>query len=422
MAADDRDGRAYTTLGIIAVGQGGGNIAIQFLTRKDNPGIDERVVLVNTNDTDIMRNIDRNESDLAIDRETLSREHVETFGGASVGVGNDFFEGERLAEEDFETIFRPINNKISGSEALMYSVALGGGSGNGSVPYIIDQLSQGPDGGKTADMNAAWLDGITQFALAAWPFDYESAQRHYNAICGLSRLLMREDGEPNADMTILASNTRLKELALQDDEDDVRQDSRGDYVDDKTLVNERIIDAIDLFISAGRLSESTIDVKDYVEKPQLHGAYHGTFGTAMEKPTGLDIDLAIESAVENAFVPLDPSTAKAAYVIVRAPERKMQSGEVTMGRVGEGFAKWKAENGLRGTVGMETLAQAPGRRNSMDVLVFLAGFDLGPLFEESWEFYETEKEGLRRGESTDQLARVDRIEENLRQYRNRLEE
>ncbi|MFB6091749.1 MAG: hypothetical protein ABEK02_01920 [Haloquadratum sp.] len=416
MSASQRD---YTTWGIVAAGQGGGNIASQFLTRTENPGIEERIVLVNTNDTDIQRNIDRVEAELAIDRETISQAHVANFGAAT-GVGNDFFEGERMAQEDFAEIFQPINNTLGGTEALLYTVALGGGTGNGSVPYIIDQLSQGPDAGETADMNAPWLDGLAQFSLAAWPFENEQTQRHFNAVCGLSRLLMRDDGTPNADMTILADNSRLKDLALS--ADGAREDDRGQFVDDKELVNEQIIAAIDLFISAGRRAEDTIDVKDYYQRPQRRNVYHATFGTALEKPIGLDLEMAIQRAAENTFVPLDPSTAEAAYVVVRAPEQRIDAGDVTTGRVRDAFSEWKAEQGLRGTVGMETLSRAPGRGRTLDVLVFLGGFDLTPLIEESWELFEMEKDALRRGDAHDQLSRVDRLEENLRQYRSKLEE
>ncbi|RLM53895.1 hypothetical protein DVK02_10730 [Halobellus sp. Atlit-31R] len=419
MAAGSDSRRDYTVWGIAAAGQGGGNIASQFLKRTENPGIDERIVLVNTNDTDIQRNLDRVESELAIDRETLSTEHVANFG-SDTGVGNDFFDGEQMAAEDFDEIFRPINNTLGGSEALLYTVALGGGTGNGSVPYIVDQLSRGPADGDTAGTNARWLDGVAQFALAAWPFQNESTQRHFNAVCGLSRLLMREDGGQNADMTILASNSRLKELALETD--DAREDDRGQFVDDKELVNERIVSAIDLFISAGRRADDTIDVKDYVRKPQRRGVFHATFGTALEKPIGLDLKMAIQRAAENTYVPLDPSTAEAAYVVVRAPDQRVQAGDVTTGRVRDAFAEWKSEQGLRGTVGMETLSRAPGRGRTLDVLVFLGGFDLAPLLEESLELYEMEKDALRRGDGQEQLSRVGRLEENLRQYRSRLED
>jgi cell division GTPase FtsZ len=420
MAVEQQSRRDYTVWGILAAGQGGGNIASQFLTRTENPGIDERIVIVNTNDTDIQRNLDRVESKLAIDRETLNREHVAHFG-ADTGVGNDFFDGEQMAEDDFEEIFMPINNTLGGVEGLLYTVALGGGTGNGSVPYIIDQLSKGPDEGQTAEMNAPWLDGLAQFALAAWPFENEQTQRHFNAVCGLSRLLMRDDSSPNTDMTILASNSRLKDLAL-DDDDDAREGDRGSFADDKELVNSQIISAIDLFISAGRRAEDTIDVKDYYRKPQRRGVYHATFGTALEKPIGLDLKMAIQRAAENAFVPLDVSTAEAAYLVVRAPEQRINAGDVTSGRVRDAFAEWKSEQGLRGTVGMETLTRSRGNDRTLDVLLVLGGFDLTPMIEESWELYEIEKEALHRGQSNGDLARVDRLEENLRQYRNRLEE
>jgi len=420
MAAGPAGRRDFTEWGIVASGQGGCRIASQLFTRTDNPGIDDRIVLINTNDTDIQESLDRVDAQLAIDRDTITREHVALFG-PSDGAGNDFFDGEQYAEEGFDEIFRPINNTAQ-SDALLYSVALGGGTGNGSVPYVIDQFAQAPDEGSVArlDREATWLGGIPQFVVAAWPFRGEGVQRYFNAVCGLSRLLMREDGSPNADMTILASNARLKQLA---DENDDAERVRG-AISDEDLVNRRIISALDLFISAGRLADDTIDVKDYARQPQTRGAYHGTFGTELGKPVGLDLDVAIENAANNTFVPLDPSTSEAVYVVVRAPEQQIVDGTITAGDVRSSVADWKQEHGLDRAVGMQTLSKAPAGGNTFDVLVFLAGFDLTPLMEESWSWdrYEGERDSRRQNRSRERISRVERLESNLREYRNNLEE
>ena len=419
MAAGPGGRRDTTQWGIVASGQGGCRIASQLFTRTDNPGIDDRIVLINTNDTDIQESLDRVDAQLAIDRETISREHVALFGPSS-GAGNDFFDGEEFAKDGFDEIFRPVNNTAQ-SEALLYTLALGGGTGNGSVPYVVDQLAQAPQSGAVADIDreAAWLDGIPQFAVAAWPFRGEGVQRYFNAVCGLSRLLMREDGSPNADMTILASNAHLRQLAA----DDERQNGRGP-TSDEDIVNRRIIAALDLFISAGRTADDTIDVKDYARQPQTRGAYHGTFGAELGKPIGLDIEVAIRNAADSTFVPMDPSTAEAAYVVVRAPEQQVADGKITAGDVRTAVADWKLEQGLDRAVGMQTLSKAPGGGTTFDVLVFLAGFDLDPLMEESrsWERFEMERDSRRQNRSADRIQRLDRIESNLREYRSNLED
>ena len=421
MAAGPAGRRSATRWGIIASGQGGCRIASQLFTRTDNPGIDDRIVLINTKDTDIQESLDRVDAQLALDRDTITQNHVALFGPGS-GAGNDFFDGEQFAREGFDEIYRPIENTAQ-AEALLYLVALGGGTGNGSTPYVIDQLAQAPSGGAVPELDreATWLDGVPQFALAAWPFRGEGVQRYFNAVCGISRLLMREDGSPNADMTILASNAHLKRLA--EDNDDARRLQGRGAVSDEDLVNLRIISALDLFISAGRTADDTIDVRDYARQPQARGAYHGTFGVELDKPVGLDIDRAIENAADRTFVPLDPSTAEAAYVVVRAPEQAVAAGDITSGEVRDAVNEWKRENDLIGARGMQTLSTAPGSGNNFDVLVFLAGFDLTPLMEESntWERFEAEWENFRQNGSGDRVSRVDTVVSNLREYRRNLE-
>lgn len=417
--------REYTSWGIIGAGEGGGRIASQFLTRTENPGIDDRTVIINTHHGDIQQTLDRIESELAIDRESINREHVAYFG-SEAGVGNDYLRGEQMAADDFDQIFQPIDNTLAGTDAFMYTLGLGGGTGNGSVPYLIDQLHKGPNRGETADMggNIGWLEGLNQIALAAWPYIDDPVQQHFNAVAGLSRLLMCENGERNADMTVLVSNSHLENQV------DINGGTNGgsgfggsgQLIDRNEKVNSQITPAVDLLISAGRHSVNTVDVNDYIRKPHTRGVFHATFGVALDKPIGLDLEKTIEKAASNTYVPMDSSTCGSAYVVVRAPERRISEGDVTMARVSKSFNNWKADMGIRRAVGMPTLSRKSGPGNSVDVLLLLGGFDLEPLFDSSWELYEGEKEVLSRTEDgREQLQHVKNQEQNLQEYMDNLD-
>jgi hypothetical protein len=424
---------AYERWGFIGVGQGGGNIAARLFTRDRNPGIDDRIIIINTSDAEVQRNIDRVAQDLQVDRETISKHHVALFGPSN-GVGNDFLKGELMAVNGFDEIFRPITNCVR-SDALLYTAALGGGTGNGATPYIVNQCGEAPESGAVKETHGEgmWLSEIPQFVLAVWPFENEPVFRHFNAVCGLSRLLFRVDGTPNADMTLLASNTRVKEIAKETivSSKKARQDEHlarigfgsevGDPArisDEYDLINIQLLSAIDLLTSAGTAADNVIAAKDFIRRPQRRGACHGTLGTAFGVPIGPGIDIpeAIEESVSNAYVPLDPSTADAAYVVIRAPEKWERSGYFAKEYLRNGFERWKSEHGLSNATGSATLTHVPKERSSMDVLVFLAGFDLDQLLDDSWEKYEEEKERVEENVDAGEAERIDGIDERIRTY------
>lgn len=427
------DGTAHEHWGFIGVGQGGGNIAARLFTRDRNPGIDDRILIVNTSYAEVRRNLDRVEQNLNIDRNEINRNHVTLFGPSN-GVGNDFLKGKLIAKKSFDEIFRPIDHFLR-SDALLYTAALGGGTGNGATPYIIEQCGEAPEAGALTEFGAmgAWLSEVPQLALAAWPFENEPVFRHFNAVSGLSRLLFRSDGTPNADMTLLASNTRVKEIAKETivSSNKASQDEHLTRIgfwseagnptrigDEYDLINIQLLSAIDLLTSAGTAADNVISAKDFVQRPHRRGAYHGTLGTAFGVPIGpgLDIPEAIEEAVSNAYVPLDPSTADAVYVVIRAPEEWERSGYLAKEYLRNGFERWKSEHGLSNAGGSATLAHVSEERSSMDVLAFLAGFDLDPLLEGSWEKYEAEKERFEESADAGEADRVERIDERIRTY------
>ncbi|WP_435129036.1 hypothetical protein [Halobaculum sp. D14] len=392
--------RSFTRWALISSGEGGGRIAAEFLARNENPGIEDRILILNTNRADI-----RNTMDHAGLEDALDDDPGVVFGSKR-GVGNNFLAGEECAREDVSKIIDNVDDFTIGSDAFVYLTTLGGGTGSGSIPYLIRQISQDSD----VEL-PGWLDNDTlvNVAFAAWPYYDEPAQRQFNAICGLSRLLMDRDGSQNADMVLLAANSHL------DNDDGV-----GSY----GTVNERIVTAIDLLISAGREARGVIDVEDYVAKPSEIGAYHFTPAVA----TGLngkmiEYELMFDRAADQTFVPMDVSTSRAAYAVVRAPEHLIESGEVTETGVQSAFSTWKRKNDIGGAVGMTTLTPKEGRGNDVDVLLLLGGFDLNPLLDHARDAFEEHKDNIEvarqlgnGAENAISEAHLADLEENLDRY------
>ena len=392
----------FTRWAVIASGEGGGRIASQFFTRSDNPGIDDRILVMNTNRADIRNTISRIED--RIDDDPWAHHALEF--GSQQGAGNFFVTGEEAAREDLDRIVANISDLASGTgnvDAFLHAATLGGGTGNGSIPYVIDQFRSGLD----TSQHEGWMDSTIHAALAVWPYYYEAPQRQFNAVCGLSRLLRSDDGSQNADMVLLVANSHLS-----DDET-----TGTDY----SQVNDQIISAIDLMIGAGRETRGVIDIQDYVTVPSQIGAYHFTPAVATELNGDLfEMEYMFDKAAENAFVPMDVGTSRVTYAVVRAPEHMIESGDITEPDVQNAFNEWKRKHGLLGASGMTSLTPKQDRSNEVDVLLLLGGFDLDPLLDHSWDEFEEYKESLQSGRSLGNARlpanELRRIEENLTEY------
>lgn len=400
----------YTRWAMIASGEGGGRIASRFITRTDNPGIEDRIVVMNTNRTDIRNTVDllRERFGKEVTFEDEERPAAFTFGSLD-GVGNDFVGGEMCAHEAFDRIVEQLRAAgISGdSDAFLYTTTLGGGTGNGSVPYIIHELKN--------DTSGAERTVSGHVALAAWPYDYEGGQTHFNAVCGLSRLLRWYDGEQNADMVLLVSNSHVA--------DELSEGSN----DENERVNERIMQALDLMIGAGRNTRDVVDVRDYIQRPSQLDAYH--FTPAVE--TGVDsiyeLELMFDRASRNAFVPLEPTTSRVLYAIVRAPKHLVDAGEYSATDVKRELESWRRDSGYDDVRhSMASLTPVERSDDTVDVLLLFGGFDLGPLLDRSMDHFEWYMDQAAAGElnlGADAeyfpVNRYRQIERNLEDYRTR---
>lgn len=397
----------YTRWGIVASGEGGGRIASQFFDRTNNPGIDDRVVIMNTNRADLRNTIDRIKGNVSQANDDDVAENYTLAFGEQQGAGNFFPNGEACARNDIDDIVGKIT-EFGTADAFMYLATLGGGTGNGSIPYIVEQIQSDFANIDQSVSEPEWLNSTIHTTFSVWPHYYEQPQRHFNAVSGLSRLLRTSDGNQNADLVLLAANSHI-----EDDENGHREQY------DK--INQAVIDAIDLMIGAGRETRSVIDVKDYVTIPSQMDAYHFTPAVATDLNGDVyELEFMLDQAADNAYVPMDIESTTVAYLIVRAPEGMIEDDDISEPDVYNAFREWTDDHNID-AAGQASLTPKRGRGTDVDVMLLLGGFDLNPLLDHSWDQFETWGENLTGnggGRGGEDLTKneLDEITRNLNNY------
>lgn len=410
--------------GLVGAGQCGRRVAAAVCERATDSGIGARTLLVDSTSVPMRRTLNRLASALNIERPTASRDHLVTFD-SNIGLGQTIFDDPRSATAAVASVAESIEAMTPDADAVLYALGLGGQIGNSVVPRVIDRLSPPRDHPTDAEpgLGSPVGDGTSQVALGVWPFDSVPPRRHFDAVCGLSRLLRRPDGTPNADMTLLASNARLSEIGhvghAVHPAGAVGAGSKL-HTDESAWITDVIADAIRSVVESGQTPPDTNSGATSAALLHHTDARHGTVGVSLEKPLGIDPQVVIRRAVENAFVPLDPATVETAHVVVRAPDRRVEAGDVTARGIREAFAAWVSDTDGPGPIGGATLSAVPGDGHTIDVLVFLGGFDLSPLLSNSWDAYETFKTGvINQSEehgSDELIERIRGLEANLRAY------
>ncbi len=410
-----------TKWSIIASGEGADRIALQYHTGFHNMAIEDRVLLLNTAAADVHPEkifdylIKKDVKFLEIS-EKIKRERICIFGSAP-GAGNVWKVGEMQAREDFDTIRRYISNlKIIEGDVILTINTLGGGTGNGSTPYLINELKYGK----------ALIAGHKNkfFSVGVLPFDVEPPQRHFNAICGMTRLLKYptdgKDWKQNTDLLILVNNSQIENKIASDSysPDKILSDEERYY-----LVNKSIIDAIDIMIApGGKTSKTTVDVADYHQIPSNLGVYHFTpcIATGLD-PEIIDVETAIDFAVKNPMVPLDIKTATMAYFIMRVPKKYIgkRFSQEELERITK---DWAVNNMCGSTGGIARYASLTytTEQENFDILVLLGGFSLKEVIRTSLHKYEIFSKGLEdkdiAGENALTTEDALTIEEKIKNY------
>ncbi len=395
-----------TRWGIVASGQGANRIGFLYYAKYRNPAIDDRVLLLNTTPADVkpekpLEKLFEADPELREVYESIRKRRVCIFGRTPSGAGNNWTVGEREAMDDFHTIRRYIASlNLRPQDVLLGIATLGGGTGNGSLPYIIHRMRTDPGVG---------MEKMNNFlALGILPYDFEAPQRHFNAVCGMSRLL-RYAGRQNAALLILVDNSQVERVL-----------GLGGREDRYMRINSEIIRCIHMLIAPSiYTSSATIDIADYYQLPSSLGITHFTPCMSWgNDPEVMGIEAMLESASANPLVPLDRGKATMAYVILAVPESAVLEGTLTQEMLEEEVRSWAERHlagGGGGLVRYASLVAVPEKRD-VDVLILLGGFSLRKLMEKLGDKYHKFRECLTPRDGAIEQGKVEEIERELRRY------
>lgn len=385
MVGTEKDSTRWS---IIASGEGANRISFLYYAMHKNPVIGDRVLLLNTTTADIkpekaFEYMIAKESDFQEVFDSVKRDKICIFGKSPSGAGNNWKVGENEAREDFDTIRRHVSNlKLSGRDVIFCITTLGGGTGNGSLPYLIHRLKHERDLVSVGDNSF--------MALGIMPYDFEPPQRFFNTICGITRLLKYgETGTQNVDILLLVDNSQIERLlGLTESVTEERY----------YRINEEIIKVVDMMIApGGKGAKSTIDIADYYQLPGNIGTYHFTPCMSIgNDPEIFGIDTALDTAVDRPMAPIDPKTATMAYIIAVAPKKYVDDGTFSQEDFEEISRQWAIKNmaGERGGILRYSSLVASEDTDTLDVMVLLGGYSLKKIISKSLQKYYDFRESL----------------------------
>jgi cell division GTPase FtsZ len=390
-----------TRWSIIASGEGANRISFLYYAKFRNPVIEDRVLLLNTSTADVkpektFEYILSQDPGFKETFEKIKREKICIFGKSPSGAGNNWKVGENEAREDFDTIRRYISNLgIGGRDVIMGITTLGGGTGNGSLPYIINRLKYG-DVAVSPGENSYMAFGIL-------PYDFEASQRFFNTICGVTRLLrFGPEGRQNADMLLLVDNSQVENIL----------GITGQAKEERYhRINQEIIKAINMMIApGGSQARSTIDIADYYQLPSNIGTYHFTPCLSLgNDPEIFNIETALDTAINRPMVPVDSKTATIAYMIVVAPEKYINKGIFSQEELEHISRDWAVKNlaGKRGGILRYSSLVSSKERDTLDVMILLGGFSLKDIITKCLQKYYDFKESLKAEKGEIEVADAD---------------
>lgn len=282
------------------------------------------------------------------------------------------------------------------ADALLSTVGLGTGRYAGLLPRLIDGYSQIQSGEVVRyDDHDTWLEHAAHVVATVWPETNRSDEAHFAAYWGLTRLLTSPDGSQNAHMVLIATESA--------DE----PPSRSTY--------SRALNVFTIPDQAG--TAGVIDINDFTRLPAKFGVHH--FVPAFASGPASNITTIFDQAVAAPLAPIDPSSARVVYALVRAPTQAIEDGTITQQDINRPLYEWRQE-ALSPAVSVMTSLKPDPAATQTEILLLLGGVDLTPLLKEARPGFERTAAELRSTADVDDT--IDTIETHLENYRDKIDE
>ena len=275
-AAESEETRAAEVFAI-GIGECGSNIVGSYLKTSRDKRLPSRVrgyMLINTDRADITK---------VRSKYGIPKENTLLYGASEIGVGGRFMDGYNSVLESKDIIFNQLADLgFEGVSGFCIFTSLGGGTGCGGTPAIIEALKQRfqEEEGRR----------IYVYVIGVLPFEGQSSEA-LNSIWVVSKLLRAQLQERGADLTILLSNrTMLKRIIQSRKADTVEYLQRELDVDIanidqiETMVPSTLDEAADLDVRTEQafvelVNPLAIDVVEAMLSPGVYEANKDVFPT-----------------------------------------------------------------------------------------------------------------------------------------------
>lgn len=214
MVAHNRK-RGGRTIRVVGIGGGGAN-AVEAMIRAGMRGVE--YVVVNTDTRALRRSSARRK--IAIGKGTTD----------GLGAGGDAAVGEQAARDAAEAIAQA----LAGSDLVVITAGLGGGTGSGAAPVVADIARQ---------------QGALAMAVVTKPFQFEGARRQQVAQAAADTLVAR------ADAVATVPNDRVREIMPGD----VTVEDAFRAIDD--VMRRSLGEIVDLIVVPGRINIDFADMR-----------------------------------------------------------------------------------------------------------------------------------------------------------------
>lgn len=213
----------------IGIGECGSNIVGSYLKASQEKKLPSRVrgyLLMNTDRSDLTK---------VRQKYGIPKEHTLLYGESEIGVGGRFMDGYNAVMESKDIIFDQLTNLgFEGVSGFCIFTSLGGGTGCGGTPAIIELLKQ-----KFQEEEGR---RIFVYVIGVLPFEGQSSEA-LNSIWAVSKLLRAQLQERGADLTILLSNRTMLKRILQ-----WRRGDSVDYLAKELDVDVANVDSIEAMV------------------------------------------------------------------------------------------------------------------------------------------------------------------------------
>ncbi|TFG10257.1 hypothetical protein EU538_02465 [Candidatus Thorarchaeota archaeon] len=221
----------------IGIGEAGSNIVGSYLKASRDRRLPSRVrgyLLINTDRADLTKVRSKYE---------IPKEHTLLYGSSEIGVGGRFMDGYQAVMDSKDIIFDQLGNLgFEGVSGFCIFTSLGGGTGCGGTPALIELLKQRfqEEEGRR----------IFVYVIGILPFEGQSSEA-LNSIWAVSKLLRAQLQERGADLTILLSNRTMLKRILQS-----RRSDSVDYLERELNVDIANVGSIETMVPS-TLDEAT---------------------------------------------------------------------------------------------------------------------------------------------------------------------